>query len=99
MCLPVIATRVPGCVDAVQDGVTGTLVPPRDAVALAEAIKKYLRDPALCHQHGAAGRDRVLREFRQEVIWDALYNEYRTLLDSKNIPVAPDSRLQSSPLF
>ena len=42
MGLPVVATRVPGCVDAVQDGVTGTLVPARDAEALADALERYL---------------------------------------------------------
>src|SRR5690606_36214152 len=75
MGLPVVATRVPGCVDAVADGVTGTLVPPRDAQALGEALDAYLGDATLRRRHGAAGRDRVLREFRQEAIWEALAHE------------------------
>lgn len=78
--LPVVATRVPGCVDAVQDGVTGTLVPARDVEALAEAIRAYVKDPALRRRHGAAGRVRVLRGFRQEDIWRALHFEYERLL-------------------
>ena len=45
MALPVVATRIPGCVDAVVDGQTGTLVPPHDAWALAQAIQRYLEDP------------------------------------------------------
>ena len=45
--LPVVATRVPGCVDAVVDGVTGTLVPAFDALALADAIAGYMEDPQL----------------------------------------------------
>ena len=80
MGLPVVATLVPGCVDAVQDGVTGTLVPPHDAAALADAIRHYLGDPELRHRHGLAGRERVLREFRQEDIWEDLYAEYTRLL-------------------
>lgn len=84
--LPVVATRVTGCVDAVVDGVTGTLVPPRDAGALADAIGKYLRDPGLRRRHGRAGRERVLREFRQERIWTALYEEYLRLLRWKGVP-------------
>ncbi|HEX5724472.1 MAG TPA: glycosyltransferase family 4 protein, partial [Longimicrobiaceae bacterium] len=67
--LPVVATRVPGCVDAVRDGETGTLVPARDAEALAGALARYLRDPALRAAHGRAGRARVLREFRREDLW------------------------------
>lgn len=79
MGLPVVATRVPGCVDAVEDGVTGTLVEPRDAGALAAAIESYLRDPTLRDGHGERGRRRVLSEFRPEGIWEELFREYRLL--------------------
>ena len=93
MGLPVVATRTVGCVDAVQDSVTGTLVPPRDAKALADAIRRYLKDPELRHRHGEAGRQRVLRDFRQEPIWEALYQEYVRLLQKKGLsvpePVSP----------
>lgn len=78
--VPVVATQVTGCVDAVEDGITGTLVPPRDAEALAEAIKTYINDPALRERHGKAGRERMLRTFRQEDIWEATYEEYQRLL-------------------
>ena len=39
------------------------LVPAADPVALAGALAKYLRNPGLAQQHGAAGRERVEREF------------------------------------
>ena len=80
MKLPVVATCVSGCVDVVEDGVTGTLIPPRDAEKLAGAIRGYLRDPELRSRHGSAARERVVRDFRQEVIWDALYQQYIQLL-------------------
>ncbi len=89
MALPVVATRIPGCVDAVEDGVTGTLVPPRDATALADAIRTYLNHPELRRQHGQAGRQRVLRDFRPEAIWEALYQEYVRLLREKGLPSLP----------
>jgi glycosyltransferase involved in cell wall biosynthesis len=63
MGLPVVATRIPGCVDAVQDGETGLLVPVRDAQALRAAIATYLGDPELRRRHGASGRRRVRRDF------------------------------------
>ncbi len=69
MGLPVVATSIPGCVDAVVDGITGTLIPPYDATALAEAIRLYLLHPELRRQHGKAGRARVLREFCPEDVW------------------------------
>jgi glycosyltransferase involved in cell wall biosynthesis len=79
--LPVVATRVPGCTDAVEDGVTGTLVPARDAAALAVAIGSYLRDPDRRRAHGRAGRRRVLKHFRRDLIWEALRTYYTTLLE------------------
>lgn len=79
MGLPVVATRVAGCVDAVVDGVTGALVPARDAGALAAALGAYLRDPSLRARHGAAGRERVLRDFEQARLWQALHEEYVAL--------------------
>jgi lipopolysaccharide/colanic/teichoic acid biosynthesis glycosyltransferase len=84
MGLPVVASRIPGCVDAVDDGRTGLLVPPRDAPALAGAIRRYLADADLRKTHGAAGRARVLAEFRSEAIWDAMAAEYARLLREAN---------------
>jgi lipopolysaccharide/colanic/teichoic acid biosynthesis glycosyltransferase len=77
MSLPVAATKIPGCVDAVADGVTGTLVPSRDADALTHALASYLSDAALRRKHGEAGRERVTREFAQERLWAHIYSMYR----------------------
>jgi glycosyltransferase involved in cell wall biosynthesis len=59
----VVATRAPGHVDAVEDGVTGLLVPIGDALALAEAAAVLLREPARRRALGEAGRMRVERHF------------------------------------
>ena len=80
MGLPVVATDIPGCVDAVVEGETGTLVPEYDAGALAAAIARYLRDSALRAAHGAAARARVLRDYRQVDMWNAIIGEYERLL-------------------
>jgi glycosyltransferase involved in cell wall biosynthesis len=60
---PVVATRVGGVPDIVEDGVTGLLVEPRDPAALAAAISGLLGDPARAAQIGEAGRERQLRDF------------------------------------
>jgi glycosyltransferase involved in cell wall biosynthesis len=86
MGLPVVATRVPGCTDAVVDGVTGTLVPPMDAKALADALRLYLTQPELRRAHGSAGRARIVQDFRQEAIWSAMVKEYRELLTTRGVP-------------
>jgi glycosyltransferase involved in cell wall biosynthesis len=92
MRLPVVATRIPGCVDAVDDGVTGILVPAHDAPALAAAVGRFLDDPALRQAHGAAGRARVRAMFRREAVWDAMAGEYERLLRARGLPVPEPNR-------
>jgi glycosyltransferase involved in cell wall biosynthesis len=79
MQLPVVASDVPGVVDALQAGQTGTLVSARDAEALAAALARYADDPALRASHGAQGRAWVLERFTQERIWTAFDQFYRGL--------------------
>jgi glycosyltransferase involved in cell wall biosynthesis len=79
--LPVVATRIPGLVDAVQDGVTGTLVPPRDPPRLAAAIEHYLADDEMREAHGRAGRERALADFDRQSVWSALADEYDHLIE------------------
>jgi glycosyltransferase involved in cell wall biosynthesis len=62
----VVTTDVPGCRDAIEPGVTGLLVPVRDAQALADAIARLAEDPALRQSMGAAGRALAEREFNIE---------------------------------
>jgi glycosyltransferase involved in cell wall biosynthesis len=83
MGLPVVASRVPGCADPVVEGVTGTLVPVRDAAALAQAIENYLLEPALREQHGRAGRERIVRDFQPRQIWQELETQYLELSGRK----------------
>ncbi len=74
--LPVIATRVGGNPELVDDGVTGQLVPSRSATDLAAAIARYLDDPHCRSLHGAASRDRVVSHFslgRMSVEYSHLY--------------------------
>lgn len=80
---PVVATRVPGCVDAVLDGETGLLVPVRDVAALTAAICTYVGDPDLRRRHGANARDRALRDFDPGALREALFGEYLRLLGER----------------
>jgi glycosyltransferase involved in cell wall biosynthesis len=57
--LPVVATRVGGIPEIVEDGETGLLVPPRDPEALAGAILAMARDPARRQSMGGRARERV----------------------------------------
>lgn len=61
--LPVVSTDVGGMREAIRDGVEGLLTPPRDPMALAQALEQLWRDPDLRARLGAAGRQRVVRDF------------------------------------
>lgn len=75
---PVIATRVGGVAELVEDGVSGTLVAPGDVKALGEAIIDLDRDPDRRRAMGAAGRRKVCADFdiNKEALWlKALFEE------------------------
>lgn len=57
--VPAVSTRLSGIPELIEDGVTGLLVPPRDAASLAEAVSKLLDDPDLAARLAAAGRRRI----------------------------------------
>lgn len=60
---PVVAAAHGGLIEIVDDGVTGLLVPPRDAEALALALERLVLSPALRAQFGAAAQQRQLDHF------------------------------------
>jgi glycosyltransferase involved in cell wall biosynthesis len=84
---PVVATAVTGCTDAIEPGGTGLLVPPDDLDALTAALEQVLTDPAQARRLGQAGRARVLHDFRPEIVWTALTDEYRRLLRQRGLPL------------
>jgi glycosyltransferase involved in cell wall biosynthesis len=68
--LPVVATAAGGIPEAVEDGVTGRVVPPRDPGALAGALAEVLADEERRRALGAAGRRRFLERFTAERMVD-----------------------------
>jgi glycosyltransferase involved in cell wall biosynthesis len=77
--LPVVATRVGGLPDLVDDGVHGLLVPRRDPAALAGALDDLLGDPGRRHAMGSAGRQRRREQFDFEVMIERLEDLYERL--------------------
>ncbi|MDH4177287.1 MAG: glycosyltransferase [Thermoleophilia bacterium] len=77
---PVVATAVGGLLDAVEDGVTGLLVPSRDPTALREALERLLGDTELRREYGRAARERALACFGEGVEGDAMLGVYRDAL-------------------
>jgi glycosyltransferase involved in cell wall biosynthesis len=79
---PVISTSLPTGVSWVNvDGVTGLSVPPGDAAALAQAMKKLIRSPAMRKEMGDAGRERVVRTFTVKKMTDGVMEVYKEVVD------------------
>ena len=75
--LPVVATRVGGNPELIEDGMTGRLVPQANAEAMAGALFHYFDDPVLARRHGRAGRQLVLQRFSL----DRMVSDYLSLYD------------------
>ncbi|HUB73646.1 MAG TPA: glycosyltransferase family 4 protein [Solirubrobacteraceae bacterium] len=71
--LPVVASRGGGNAEALLEGVSGTLVEPRDPAAIAGATARYLRDAALARTAGEAGRRFVRERFAAEAVAGRVY--------------------------
>ncbi|MGD0482249.1 MAG: glycosyltransferase family 4 protein [Terracidiphilus sp.] len=80
--LPVVATDVGGNAEAVNDGVTGFVVPPEDPGALSAAILRLLSDPFEAKAMGAAGRNLVAEKFTTEAMMIQIAGAYRNLLSA-----------------
>jgi glycosyltransferase involved in cell wall biosynthesis len=66
--VPVVATAVSGNPEAVEDGLTGVLVPPESGTALAEALIALLGDPERRRRMGEAARARVAERFSIDLV-------------------------------
>src|SRR5207248_1008621 len=77
---PIITSQNPGCLELVEHGVNGLIVPAKDPVALADAIERLVRDPELRCSLGRAARRKVCEEFSEQRIASetlALYERLR----------------------
>jgi glycosyltransferase involved in cell wall biosynthesis len=93
---PVVATRVGGLPDLIEDQKTGRLVPPRDAEALAGAVVALLRDPQRARELGKNGRDSVRHRFTVQRLLRDMDDLYRQLLAEKAITFRASEKLVGS---
>jgi len=78
-CLPVVATKVDGIVEVVKDGVTGLLVPAKDAQSLAAAIINLIEDHDKACRYGKNGREFVSQNFSIEKMTKKIETLYHNL--------------------
>ncbi len=77
---PIITTDWPGCREVVRHGWNGLLIPPRNAQALAEAIKALLQDPERRQAMGRNGRQLAIQTFTLTQVVGEILAVYRSLL-------------------
>lgn len=78
---PVLATAVGGTPEIVEDGVTGTLVPPSDSEAMAHGLLTYVDNPVMAETQGSAGRARALDCFSLSGMVESYGRIYDDLVD------------------
>ena len=83
--LPVVATRVGGNAELIEDGVTGLLVPAQDSEALSAALLRLVRDPELSRRLAWAGRKRATDDFSFERLIREMGELYTGLLERREI--------------
>jgi phosphatidylinositol alpha 1,6-mannosyltransferase len=86
--VPVVAPAAGGPLDLVVDGVTGRLVPPLSAGALADAVAELAASPQLRRQYGAAGREMVLQR-SWSAVGDQLIEHYESVLGAPHQVLTP----------
>ena len=86
---PVVATAVGGNPEAVADGETGILVPPKDPESLAQAVLALMKEPEKALKMGLAGRARVEREFGLQAMVERYEQVYLDLLERKKVRLEP----------
>jgi len=79
--LPVVATRVGGNSEMIQDGTTGLLVPSDDHLLLSNAIAEYCGDRNLCKKHGQAARLRCQELYNINIMVKNYEKLYSTLME------------------
>jgi glycosyltransferase involved in cell wall biosynthesis len=90
--VPAVASRIYGITDAVDENVTGLLVPPRDADALAGALERIIQDAPLRLRLGAAARERAARLFAKDVLqqaWLGLYARQQHVEEAEEVRARP----------
>lgn len=78
---PVIASRIGGIPEIIDDGVTGLLFEPGNADDLAEKVRYLWERPKLCRQMGQAGREKVMREYSPERYYERLMAVYKRAIE------------------
>jgi len=82
MRLPCIVSDINGCNEIIEEGINGTIIPPKNASALADAMQQLKDDDTFRQSLIQNARERITSRYEQQVVWDALLAEYQKLIDN-----------------
>jgi len=91
--VPVVATKVGGVIDIIEDGVNGFLVPPADAKSMAEAIMRIFKDTQLARELAENAYTKVKEKYNVELMVKNTLDVYREVLNNFKILVIKFSSL------
>ena len=81
--LPVVATRVGGNPEIIEEGISGSLVEKEDAPAMATCLLQYIHDESIRKQQGKKARERIIKEFSLQGMVSQYVGIYDSLMTQK----------------
>lgn len=85
MGLPSIVSNINGCNEIIEEGINGTIIPVKDTKSLFESMLKMVNNEHWRRQLASNARDKIVSRYEQQVVWEAILNEYKSLLIDKGL--------------
>jgi glycosyltransferase involved in cell wall biosynthesis len=85
MGLPSIVTNINGCNEIIEEGINGLIIPPKDSMALQNAMINLLEDKSVYKNLKNNARQMITSRYEQKLVWEALLSEYQDLLVGSKI--------------
>ncbi len=83
--LPAIVSNINGCNEIIVEGNNGIIIPVKNADAIKNAMEIMVTDKAFYSQLKANSRNMIIQRYEQEIVWDALLKEYKSLLKDRKL--------------
>lgn len=80
MGVPSITTNIIGCNEIIEDGINGSLIPPRDEIALFNKMSEWVNSPQMIAEFAKVSRERIVKRYEQLTLWKAYIDFYLSLI-------------------
>ncbi len=83
--LPCIVSDINGCNEIIIEGENGTIIPVKNSEAIYHAMEKFVNDEYYYERLKKRSREMIQNRYEQQVVWNALLEEYKTLLKERGV--------------